>query len=111
MTAYGYIRKSVVHDPSRMLSPEMQESAIRKLAAANGDDDVIILSDLDVSGRKGRTARPGWNELLRTVEDGEAHAVYAYSLSRFARSVAQLADFFELCERKAVRVKVDRDQI
>ena len=34
MTAYGYIRKSVVHDPSRMLSPEMQEAAIRKLAAS-----------------------------------------------------------------------------
>jgi DNA invertase Pin-like site-specific DNA recombinase len=111
MTAYGYIRKSVVHDPSRMLSPEMQESAIRKLAAANGDDDVIILSDLDVSGRKGRAARPGWNELLRAVEEGEANAVYAYSLSRFARSVAQLADFFELCEQRKVRVRVDRDQI
>jgi DNA invertase Pin-like site-specific DNA recombinase len=89
----------------------MQESAIRKLAAANGDDDVTILSDLDVSGRKGRTARPGWNELLRAVEDGETDAVYAYSLSRFARSVAQLADFFELCEQKAVRIRVDRDQI
>jgi hypothetical protein len=37
-----------------MLSPEMQEAAIRKLAAANGDVDVVILSDLDVSGRKGR---------------------------------------------------------
>jgi len=111
MTAYGYIRKSVVHDPARMLSPEMQEDAIRKLAAANGDEQVVLLSDLDVSGRKGRTARQGWDELLRAVEDGEAHAVYAYSLSRFARSVAQLADFFELCERKKVRVRVDRDQI
>ena len=111
MTAYGYIRKSVVHDPARMLSPEMQEDAIRRLAAANGDEQVIILSDLDVSGRKGRTARQGWDELLRAVEDGEAHAVYAYSLSRFARSVAQLADFFEMCERKKVRVRVDRDQI
>ena len=111
MTAYGYIRKSVVHDPARMLSPEMQEAAIRKLAAANGDDEVVILSDLDVSGRKGRERRPGWNELLHAVEGGEATAVYAYSLSRFARSVAQLAEFFDLCERKHVRVRVDRDQI
>lgn len=111
MTAYGYIRKSVVHDPARMLSPEMQEDAIRKLATAEGDDDVIILSDLDVSGRKGRGARPGWNELLRAVEEGEAHAVYAYSLSRFARSVSQLADFFDLCKRQSVKVRVDRDHI
>jgi len=111
MTAYGYIRKSVVHDPARMLSPEMQEAAIRKLAASNGDDEVIILSDLDVSGRKRRDRRPGWDELLHAVEDGEATAVYAYSLSRFARSVAQLAEFFDLCDRLKVRVRVDRDQI
>lgn len=111
MTAYGYIRKSVVHDPARMLSPEMQEGAIRKLAAANGDDDVLLLSDLDISGRKGRARRPGWDELLRAVEDGDAHAVYAYSLSRFARSVSQLAEFFDLCDQKRVRVRVDRDQI
>ncbi len=111
MTAYGYIRKSVVHDPARMLSPEMQEAAIRKLAAANGDDDVVILSDLDVSGRKGRSRRPGWDELLRAVEDGECKSVYAYSLSRFARSVSQLADFFELSERQGVKVRVDRDHI
>jgi DNA invertase Pin-like site-specific DNA recombinase len=111
MTAYGYIRKSVVHDPARMLSPEMQEAAIRKLAAANGDAEVVILSDLDVSGRKRRDRRPGWNELLHAIEDGEATAVYAYSLSRFARSVAQLAEFFDLCDRLKVRVRVDRDQI
>lgn len=111
MTAYGYIRKSVVHDAARMLSPEMQEDAIRKLAAANGDADVVILSDLDVSGRKGRSRRPGWDELLRAVEDGDATAVYAYSLSRFARSVAQLADFFDLCDRQKVRIRVDRDHI
>lgn len=111
MTAYGYIRKSVVHDPARMLSPEMQQDAIRRLAAANGDEGVVILTDLDVSGRKGRSRRPGWDELLRAVEDGDAHAVYAYSLSRFARSVAQLADFFELCDRRRVRIKVDRDHI
>ena len=94
-----------------MLSPEMQEAAIRRLAEANGDSGVVILSDLDVSGRKGRDRRRGWDELLRAVEDGEASAVYAYSLSRFARSVAQLAEFFELCERKRVKVRVERDHI
>jgi DNA invertase Pin-like site-specific DNA recombinase len=111
MTAYGYIRKSVVHDPIRMLSPEMQEAAIRKLADSNGDTDVIILSDLDISGRKGRSRRPGWDELLHAVEDGEAASIYAYSLSRFARSVSQLADFFELCDRQHVRIRVERDHI
>lgn len=111
MTAYGYIRKSVVHDPSRMLSPEMQEKAIRDLAARHGDSEVVILSDLDKSGKLGRAKRPDWNRLLEAVEQGEATSVYAYSLSRFARSVAQLAEFFDLCERKRVPIRVDRDQI
>jgi DNA invertase Pin-like site-specific DNA recombinase len=111
MTAFGYIRKSVVHDAARMLSPETQEAAIRDLAARNGDDDVTILSDLDISGKKRRDKRPGWDELLRAVETGEAHAVYAYSLSRFARSVSQLAEFFDLCDRLKVAVRVDRDHI
>jgi DNA invertase Pin-like site-specific DNA recombinase len=111
MTAYGYIRKSVVHDPARMLSPETQEAAIRALAARHGDDDVVILTDLDVSGKKRRERRPGWNELLQGVENGEASAVYAYSLSRFARSVSQLAEFFDLCERQCVAVRIDRDHI
>src|SRR5207249_2682193 len=52
MTAYGYVRKSVVHDPARMLSPETQEAAIRALAARRGDQEVVILSDLDVSGKR-----------------------------------------------------------
>lgn len=111
MTAYGYIRKSVVHDPSRMLSPETQEAAIRRLAAAHGDDEVVTLSDLDISGRKGRARRPGWDQLLRAVEDGEAHAVYAYSLSRFARSTRQLLDFFELCKERKVAIRMERDRI
>lgn len=111
MTAYGYIRKSVVHDAARMLSPEMQEDAIKRLAAANGDTDVVILSDLDVSGKKGRSRRPGWDAMLHAVEDGGAHAVYAYSLSRFARSVTQLSSFFDLCKDRNVSIRVDRDQI
>lgn len=111
MTAYGYIRKSVVHDAARMLSPETQEAAIRGLAVRHGDDEVTILTDLDVSGKKDRTGRSGWDELLRAVEAGEAAAVYAYSLSRFARSVFQLAEFFDLCERQHVAVRVERDHI
>jgi DNA invertase Pin-like site-specific DNA recombinase len=111
MTAYGYIRKSRVHDIERTLSPETQEAAIRALAARHGDPDVTLLSDLDVSGKRRRNRRPGWDELLQAVEGGEAHAVYAYSLSRFARSVSQLAEFFDLCERQKVHVRVERDHI
>jgi hypothetical protein len=49
--------------------------------------------------------------LLRAVETGEATAVYAYSLSRFARNVWQLAEFFDLCKARRVPIRVDRDHI
>jgi len=112
MTAYGYIRKSVVHDPARMLSPEMQEAAIRELATRCGDEDVVILPpDLNLSGTRDRTRRKSWDLLLRAVESGECHAVYAYSLSRFARSVGQLDYFFKLCAQKQVPIRMSKDHI
>jgi DNA invertase Pin-like site-specific DNA recombinase len=113
VTAFGYVRKSRVHDPARTISPETQAEAIRALAKANGEDlpPDRILSDLDVSGRKGRDRRPGWDALLTAVESGEATSVYAYSLSRFARTVPQLLDFFRLCLGHGVPVRMVRDSI
>ena len=70
MTAYGYIRKSVVHDAARMLSPEMQEDAIRTLAAAHGDDDVVILTDLDL-GPQETVARTRLGRAPSAVVDGD----------------------------------------
>ena len=59
MTAYGYIRKSVVHDAARMLSPEMQEDAIRALAARHGDDIRRGTSFLTSTCPVGRAGRGG----------------------------------------------------
>lgn len=111
MTAYGYIRKSVVHDPTRTLSMETQEAEIRRLAEYHRDPDVVILSDLDVSGKKDRGQRPGWHELLTAIESGDAHAVYSYSLSRLSRKVKTLAEFFDLCAERNVPIRLARDEI
>jgi DNA invertase Pin-like site-specific DNA recombinase len=111
MTAYGYIRKSVVHDPSRMLSPEMQEAEIHKLASYNGHDDILILSDLDVSGTKDRTRRPGWNEVLTAIEAGECKDLYSYSMSRLARSVDQLSAVRKLCTAHGVGLHLVREKV
>jgi len=112
MPAYGYIRLSVVHDDARKdATPPQQEAAIRALAKRHDDDDVILLQDIDRSGKLDRRRRAGWDQLLTAIESGEAHAVYAYSLSRFARSVPQLASFAELCDRHGVKFRVDKDNI
>ena len=111
MTAYGYIRKSVVHDPTRMLSPEMQEAEVRKLAAYNGHDDIVILSDLDVSGTKDRTRRPGWDQVLTAIEAGECKDLYSYSMSRLARSVDQLSAVRKLCTAHGVGLHLVREKV
>lgn len=111
MTAYGYIRKSVVHDPARMLSPEMQEAEIRRLASYNGHEDIVVLSDLDISGTKDRSARPGWNEVLTAIESGECKDLYAYSMSRLARSVDQLSAVRKLCTKHGVGLHLVREKV
>jgi len=111
MTAYGYIRKSVVHDATRMISPDMQEAEIRRLAEFDHHDDVVILSDLDISGTKDRTQRPGWDEVLTAIESGECKDLYAYSMSRLARSVDQLSAVRKLCTKHGVELHLVKEKV
>lgn len=110
MTAFGYVRKSVVADPSQTLSPRVQEERIRALAAAHGDDDVEVLTDLDVSGAKVEQRR-GYVELKAAIESGDAHAVYAYDLSRLHRNTREALAFFEMCEERRVPVRLVAESI
>lgn len=111
MTAYAYLRKSVIHNGQHSDSQAVQEGAVRSLAARHGDDELVILSDWDKSGRLGRDKRPGYGRLLDAIESGDAHAVYSYSLSRLARSVKELSDLFELCARHGVALRIERDSL
>jgi DNA invertase Pin-like site-specific DNA recombinase len=112
MTAYAYLRKSSVRDPEREVSHEVQEAAVRALAARHGDgDDLVILSDWDKSGRLGADRRPGYRALLESIESGRATAIYSYSLSRLARSVAELSRLVADCDRRGIAVRLDADSI
>ena len=59
MPAFAYLRKSHVSDPTREVSHEVQEQAIKALAQRHGDNgsSMIVLSDWDISGKKGRDKR------------------------------------------------------
>lgn len=97
MPPVAYLRKSVVHDAKRSVSWQVQEGAVRALAAVHGDDkDLVILSDWNVSGRKGRAQRPDYDRLLSMIDSGQVSAIYSYSLSRLSRS---LTDFLSLVDR------------
>lgn len=111
MTAYAYLRKSSVHDPSRELSHEVQEAAVRRMAEDHGDEPLTVLSDWDKSGRLGRDKRPGYRALLEAIESGRATAVYSYSLSRLGRSLAELARLIDDCAARGVPVRLYADHV
>lgn len=110
MTAYGYVRKSVVSDPTKLLSPQVQEERIRALASAHGDADVEVISDLDVSGAKVEE-RVGYMRIVEAIESGEATAVYAYDLSRLHRNTKEALRFFELAQERKVPVRLVTDNV
>jgi DNA invertase Pin-like site-specific DNA recombinase len=105
MPAVAYLRKSRVTS-DRGVSWEVQESAVRELAAAHGDAEPLILSDWNVSGRKGAEARPGYRRVLEMIESGEATAVYSYSLSRLSRSLAEFTRLVEVATDKGVPIRL-----
>lgn len=105
MTAFGYIRKSVMSDDSTTLSPAVQRERVTALAKAHGDDAITSLEDLDVSGAKVEERRD-YMRLVRAIEGGEADAVYAYDLSRLHRNTAEALRFFRLAEDHGVVVRM-----
>ena len=113
MPAHAYLRKSSVHDPHREVSYEVQEAAVREMAARYGDDNgkLVILSDWDKSGRLGADRRPGYRALLDAIESGTATAVYSYSLSRLARSVSELSRLIARCVERNVPVRLYADHV
>src|SRR5680860_31999 len=113
MSAFAYLRKSSVHDPTREVSYEVQEAAVRELAKRHGDSgkSLTILSDWNISGRKGRDQRPGYSQLLDAIEDGRCSAVYSYSLSRLGRSLPELARLIEDCEKRRIPVRLSVDAV
>lgn len=113
MPAYAYLRKSSVHDPTREVSYEVQEAAVRELANRHGDNhgSLAILSDWDKSGRLGADKRPGYRSLLDAIESGQATAVYSYSLSRLGRSLPELARLIADCDQRGIPVRLHADPV
>ncbi len=99
-----YIRKSVVEKGSRLLSPEVQEAEVRRMADRHGDEDLVVLSDIGRSGKN--TRRPGYQQLLEAIRGGQVSAIYAYSLSRLNRSVRDYSDLADLCVEKGVAIRL-----
>lgn len=109
MYAVGYIRKSRVTN-ERHVSAEVQEGAIRTLAAQDGYQDVVFFRDMNLSGTLGADKRPQYRKMLEAVEHGEVAVIYAYSLSRLSRSLIHFQSLNDLTRAKNVGIKLYADR-
>lgn len=119
MGPVAYIRKSKANPNGHGLSWEVQEAQVRELAARHGDGEALtILSDWGASGAAaagafGGTGRGGrrkvWRQLTSMIEGREVSALYAYSLSRLARSTRELLDLAERCAGADVVVRLAKE--
>lgn len=111
---FAYLRKSSVRDLAVSFGPETQEREVRNLAARFGDNGngLKILADWDVSGAGKYThKRKAYLELVAAVKDGEASAVYSYSLSRLGRSVQELTRLFDMCAERNIPIRLVADSV
>ncbi len=111
-TPVAYLRKSRVIDERNGVSWEVQEAKVRELAAQYGDNGgrLLILSDWNISGRKGAKGRPGYRELVRMIDAGEASAVYSYNMARLSRSTHNLLELIHLADERGVSVRLVADK-
>lgn len=80
--AVAYIRVSKERD--EMMSPEIQETAIRDHCARNGYELVEVITDLDLTGRFWK--RRQVERAVSMIESGEIGAIVVWKWSRVARN-------------------------
>lgn len=91
--AYGYIRVSTARQRDEGYSPEAQT---RKITSYCEDNNLELVKIIDDSGRSGKDdKRPGYQELLTLMREGEAEAVVIYKLDRLARSLKHFIIIFD----------------
>lgn len=81
------------------LGCDRQEADCRQLAERLGMVVTEVYRDNDLSASRGRR-RPGYQDLLRAIEDGEVDAVLAWHTDRLHRSPTELETWIGVCDRR-----------
>jgi DNA invertase Pin-like site-specific DNA recombinase len=108
----AYIRRSSADAGSPGdISRDVQESAIRELAARDGHNgDVRIFVDWARSADEEKIGkRTEYAAMLAEVEGGRVSTIYAYALDRLQRSVIQTSKLVKACEAHGVRIVTQRE--
>jgi site-specific DNA recombinase len=79
----------------------------RALCAQRGWPIVREISDNDVSA-SGKRTRPGFEEALRAIADGEADALVAWALDRLTRNRRDTVRLIETCEKQGATISLVR---
>lgn len=74
---------------------ENQLIALQDVAAMRGWEVVKLVTDEGISGSKGRTQRPGFDELHNGATRGEYDVVMTWAVDRLGRSLKDLVFFME----------------
>lgn len=93
----GYVRVSRVGGRDEtLLSPKLQERAIRAWAGSTGHEIVMLPPELDASG--GDDTRPTLVGAIEQIERGEIDGIAVWNFARFTRSLASSIRFLERIE-------------
>lgn len=95
-----YARVSQDRD-GKSTSVDQQLTDCRRSAEEHGFTVVAELFDNDISAYTGKQ-RPQYNELLRTIRDGETDVVIVWEQSRLTRRPYELEGYIEACEPRSV---------
>ena len=117
---FAYLRRSNAggHNGSGRVSYDVQRQAVLDLAARHGDPEPELIVEWGVSGADkggafGGTGRGGrrraYHDLRAAIADDRVSALYAYSLSRLARSTAELLDLAKLCVSRGTSIRLAKE--
>jgi DNA invertase Pin-like site-specific DNA recombinase len=90
---------------------ENQVAALTKVAEARGSQIVETFNDAGISGAKGRTDRPGLDQMLKDAQRGSFDVVMAWAIDRIGRSLVDLLNTIEGLKACGVDLYLDQQAI
>ena len=117
---FAYLRRSNAsgHNGNGRVSFDTQRAAVLELAARRGEAEPQLCIEWGASGAArasafGGTGRGGrrraYHELRAAIDADRVSSLYAYSLSRLARSTRELLDLAEACVAHGVPIRLAKE--
>ena len=103
----------VVMSEKKIISPEMQLAEVRALCKRSGfdPDELVVFEDMNISGRKGRDKRPGFECLADGDRGGRGlGCLLVQPVPLVAEGRRHHGPFAELCGHEGIPIYLAKDQ-